>query len=140
MMNFITAIILLFFVGLFNTVSLNSVYVDGSTIKGLNNGDKIVAINDHFVNNYDKLALEMTIAGNEEFKMTLKNKEGKNALYYLCEWVSLRNSYIDTESAEKIYRRIRFLIKKGIDVNCSVGGKTAADLNLPSTIKPALKK
>ena len=40
-------------------------------------GDKIVAINDHFVNNYDKLALEMTIAGNEEFKMTLKNKEGK---------------------------------------------------------------
>ena len=77
MMNFITAIILLFFVGLFNTVSLNSVYVDGSTIKGLNNGDKIVAINDHFVNNYDKLALEMTIAGNEEFKMTLKNKEGK---------------------------------------------------------------
>lgn len=77
MMNFITAIILLFFIGLFNTVSLNNVYVDGSTIKGLNNSDRIVAINDHFVNNYDKLALEMTIVGNEDFTMTLKDEKGK---------------------------------------------------------------
>ena len=77
MMNFITAIILLFFIGLFNTVSLNNVYVDGSTIKGLNNSDRIVAINDHFVNNYDKLALEMTIVGNKDFTMTLKDKKGK---------------------------------------------------------------
>ncbi len=76
-MNFITAIILLFFIGLFNTVSLNNVYVADSTIKGLNNGDRIVAINGNFVNNYDKLALEMTIAGNEEFKMTLKSNDGK---------------------------------------------------------------
>ena len=77
MMNFITAIIILFFIGLFNTVSLNNVYVDGSTIKGLKNGDKIVEINNSFVNNYDKLALEMTVAGNKEFTMTVKNKEGK---------------------------------------------------------------
>ncbi len=77
MMNFITAIILLFFIGLFNIVSLNNVYVDGSTIEGLNDGDKIVAINGNFVNNYDKLALEMTIAGNEEFTMTVKNSDGK---------------------------------------------------------------
>jgi len=77
MMNFITAIILLFFIGLFNTVSLNNVYIDDSTINGLNNDDKIVAIDGNFVNNYDKLALEMTIAGNKEFTMTLKNNEGK---------------------------------------------------------------
>ena len=77
MMNFITAIVILFFIGLFNTVSLNNVYVDGSTIKGLNNDDKIVAINGNFVNNYDKLALEMTIAGSKDFTMTLKNSDGK---------------------------------------------------------------
>ena len=77
MMNFITAIIILFFIGLFNTVSLNNVYVDGSSIKGLNNNDKIVAINGNFVNNYDKLALEMTIAGKDDFIMTLKDSEGK---------------------------------------------------------------
>lgn len=77
MMNFITAIIILFFIGLFNTVSLNNVYVTGSTIKGLNNNDKIVAINGNFVNNYDKLALEMTIAGKKDFTITLKDSEGK---------------------------------------------------------------
>ena len=77
MMNFITAFILLFFIGLFNTVSLNNVYINGSTIDGLKNDDRIVAINGNFVNNYDKLALEMTIAGSENFTMTLKNSEGK---------------------------------------------------------------
>ena len=77
MMNFITAIILFFFIGLFNTVSLNNVYVDNSTIVGLKNGDKIVAIDGNFVNNYDKLALEMTVAGSDGFKMTLKNKKGE---------------------------------------------------------------
>lgn len=77
MMNFITAFILLFFIGLFNTVSLNNVYINGSTIDGLKDNDRIVAINGNFVNNYDKLALEMTIVGNENFTMTLKNSEGK---------------------------------------------------------------
>lgn len=77
MMNFLFAIVLLFFIGLFNTVSLNNVYIDGSSIKGLNNDDKIVAINGNFVNNYDKLALEMTIVGDEDFTMTLKNSEGE---------------------------------------------------------------
>lgn len=77
MMNFITAFILLFFIGLLNTVSLNNVYINGSTIDGLKNDDRIVAINGNFVNNYDKLALEMTIAGSENFTMTLKNSEGK---------------------------------------------------------------
>ena len=77
MMNFITAIILLFFIGLFNTVSLNNVYIDESSIEGINSDDRIVAINGNFVNNYDKLALEMTIVGNEDFTMTLKNSDGE---------------------------------------------------------------
>ena len=79
MMNFITAVILLFFIGLFNTVSLNNVYIDGSTVEGLNNGDKIVAINGNFVNNYDKLALEMTVVGNKDFTITVKNNDGKKS-------------------------------------------------------------
>lgn len=77
MMNFITAIILLFFIGLFNTVSLNNVYISDSSINELKNDDRIVAIDGHFVNNYDKLALEMTLVGNKDFTMTLKNSDGK---------------------------------------------------------------
>lgn len=77
MMNFLLAIVLLFFIGLFNTVSLNNVYVNNSSIEGLNDGDKIIEIDGHFVNNYDKLALEMTIAGNNNFEMTVKTKDSK---------------------------------------------------------------
>ena len=68
-----------------------------------------------------------------------KNKEGKNALYYLCEWASLRDTYIDAEAAEKISRRIKYLIQKGIDVNASCEGRTAAELNIPTMIKSAMK-
>lgn len=76
MMNFLLAIVLLFFIGLFNEVTLNNVYVTNSNIAGLNDNDKIVAINGSFVNNYDKLALEMTLMGNEEFTMTVKTSDG----------------------------------------------------------------
>ena len=76
MMNFLLAFVLLFFIGLFNKVSLNNVYVVGSAVKNLNDGDKIVEVNGHFVNNYDKLALELTIAGNEEFDIVVKDKAG----------------------------------------------------------------
>lgn len=77
MMNFLLSIVLLFFVGLFSKISLDNVYINGSIIKGLNDGDKIVAINSHFVNNYDKLALEMTIVGDKDFTMTVKDSKGK---------------------------------------------------------------
>ena len=77
MMNFITAFILLFFIGLFNTVSLNNVYISNSSIDKLQDDDKIVAINGNFVNNYDKLALEMTLVGSKDFKMTLEKDNGK---------------------------------------------------------------
>ena len=76
MMNFILAFVLLFFLGLFNDVSINNVYVNSSTIDNLNDNDKIVAIDGNFVNNYDKLALEMTIAGDNDFIMTVKDEDG----------------------------------------------------------------
>lgn len=76
MMNFILAFVLLFFLGLFNDVSVNNVYVSNSSIKNLDNNDKIVAIDGSFVNNYDKLALEMTLAADKEFTMTVKDTEG----------------------------------------------------------------
>lgn len=77
MMNFILAIILLFIIGMTSTLSLNSVYVDGSIVEGLEDGDKVVAVNGHFVNNYDKLALEMVIPGSKDFTITVKKKDGK---------------------------------------------------------------
>lgn len=77
MMNFLLAIVLYFVIGMFNTISLDNVYVQNSSIVGLKDNDKIVAINNHFVNNYDKLALEMTIVGEKEFTMTVKNSDGK---------------------------------------------------------------
>ena len=76
MMNFILAIVLLFFIGIFNDVSINNVYVNSSIIDGLNDNDKIVAIDGNFVNNYDKLALEITIAEDQDFMMTVKGEDG----------------------------------------------------------------
>ena len=76
MMNFILAFVLLFFLGLFNDVSVNNVYIDGSTIQNLNNNDKIVEVDGHFVNNYDKLALELTIAAKKDFNMVVEDSKG----------------------------------------------------------------
>ena len=77
MMNFLLAIVLLFFIGLFNEVSLDNTHVANSTISGLNDNSKIVAIDDHFVNNYDKLALELTIIEDKAFTMTVKDNGQK---------------------------------------------------------------
>ena len=77
MMNFILAIVVLFIIGLTHTISTDNRRIVDSRIEGLTNGSKIVAIDGHFVNNYDKLNLELTCVGNKEFTMTVKNKEGK---------------------------------------------------------------
>jgi len=76
MMNFLLAIVLFFFIGLFNRVSLDNVYVQNIIINGLNDNDKIVSINGNFVNNYDKLALEMTIVEDKDFTMKVKDSNG----------------------------------------------------------------
>ena len=116
MMNFLLAIVLLFFIGLFNTVSFNNVYVSDSSIDGLNDGDKIVEVDGHFVNNYDKLALEMTVAGNDSFEMTVKtedNKEktvnvnpiavGKSNLIYGYDYGFNVESIIDEKTNKEIF-------------------------------------
>ena len=76
MMNFILAIVVLFIVALVNGVTLDSRYISGSEISGLNDGDKIVSVNGKFTNNYDKLALELTVAENKDFTIKVENKDG----------------------------------------------------------------
>ena len=76
-MNFVLAIIILFIIGLTHTISMDNVYIDESAIPGLEDGTKIVAVDGHFVNNYDKLALELTCVGDKDFTITVKNKIGK---------------------------------------------------------------
>ena len=76
-MNFVLAIIILFIIGLTHTISMDNIYIDESTIPGLEDGTKIVAVDGHFVNNYDKLALELTCVGDKDFTITVKNKIGK---------------------------------------------------------------
>ncbi|MBR6689870.1 MAG: RIP metalloprotease RseP [Bacilli bacterium] len=76
MMNFILAFVLLFFVGLFSKVSINNVYVNSSVVNNLNDNDKIVAINGNFVNNYDKLSLEIAIAAEKDFIVTAEDEKG----------------------------------------------------------------
>lgn len=74
MNNFLLAILVLFIVGLVKGVTLDSRFITNSNIDGLKDGDKIVEVDGKFVNNYDKLALELTIAGDKDFTMVVKNK------------------------------------------------------------------
>lgn len=73
MNNFILAIVVLFIVGLVNGVTLDSRYITGSYIEGLNDGDKIIKVNGRSTNNYDKLALELAIVEDKDFTVTVSN-------------------------------------------------------------------
>ena len=75
MFNFLLAIVVLFIVALINGVTLDATKISKSNIKGLKVGDKIVSVNGNFVNNYDKLALELSVAGNNKFTMKVKHKD-----------------------------------------------------------------
>ena len=77
MNNFLLAILILFIVALVKGVTLDARFVSNSNIKGLNDGDKIIEVNGKKVNNYDKLALELTAVGSKKFNMTVENKKGK---------------------------------------------------------------
>ena len=76
MMNFLLAIVLYFFLGLFGSAKTDNVYIEESVIDNLNVGDRIIEINNHFVNNYDKLALEIAIAEDKNYLMTVKDSNG----------------------------------------------------------------
>ena len=75
-MNFILAIVVLFIVGIFSeSISTDTLYIANSSVDGLKNGSRITAINGHFVNNYDKLSLELVATNNKPF--TMKTNDGK---------------------------------------------------------------
>ncbi len=75
-MNFLLAIVILFIIGLTSkSISLDTRYIENSSVSGLKNGVKITAINGRFVNNYDKLALELVATNNKSF--TMKTSDGK---------------------------------------------------------------
>jgi len=69
--------ILLFVIGLVNGVTLDSTTIADSRVEGLIDGDKIVSVDGHFVNNYDKFMLELTRVRDKEFTLTVKHKDGK---------------------------------------------------------------
>ena len=76
--NFILAIVILFFIALFNGVSLDTRYVTNvnkEMYTNLVDGDKIIKINGRSVNNYDKLVLEIAASKNYEFDMTVVTKD-----------------------------------------------------------------
>ena len=91
--NFLLAIVILFIVAMVKGVTLDSRYVTNSDVKGLVDGDKIISINNHFVNNYDKLALELTVVGDKNFNMKVQHKNGK----YQTVKVSPKAVYEDKE-------------------------------------------
>lgn len=77
MNNFILAFIILLIIGWTNTVSLNSVYVSSTYIDGLEVGDKVIEVNGRKVNSYDILSLELTVAAEDDFIITVLDKNGK---------------------------------------------------------------
>lgn len=82
MFNFILAIILLFFVGLFNGATTNKAYIDSvepeyPAYEVLKSGDQIIKINDKKVNSVDLLSLELQIHKGEEVTFTLLDENGK---------------------------------------------------------------
>lgn len=84
--NFILAIIILFIIALVNGVTLDTRYltnVDKKLYPTLNEGDKIVKINNKNVNNYDKLILEIQVAGIDSFDMTVLTKDNKKDVIHV---------------------------------------------------------
>ncbi len=76
MFNFILAIVVLFIIAIVKGVTIDATYIDRSDVKGLVSGDKIVEVDGHFVNNYDKLALELAVAGDKTYDIKVKHKNG----------------------------------------------------------------
>ena len=76
MFNFLLAIFVLFIIALFKGVTLDATRIDTSKIEGLKSGDKIISVDGNFVNNYDKLALELSVAGSKKFDMKVRHKDG----------------------------------------------------------------
>lgn len=74
--NFLFAIVVLFVIALIKGVTMDATRISKSNVEGLKKGDNIVEVDGHFVNNYDKLALELTIVGDKAFDMKVKHQDG----------------------------------------------------------------
>lgn len=80
MNNFILAFIILLLIGWTNIVSLNSTKladVNKEMYPTLDNGDRIVSVENVKINNYDRLILELQIHTTNEFDMKVKKENGK---------------------------------------------------------------
>ena len=75
MFNFLLAIVVLFIIAAFKGATMNATYISKSKIENLKVGDKIVEVNGHFVNNYDKLSLELAASGNSKYDIKVKHKD-----------------------------------------------------------------
>lgn len=135
MMNFLLAIVVLFIVGITNTISTNNLYIDESSVEGLESGSRIVAVNGHFVNNYDKLALELTAASNKPFTITVKNKIGKRNISITPVAVGNSNLVygvdfgfdIDTKDEKFIITNSRLEDVKNGSILLSINGNSISD-------------
>ena len=75
MFNFLLAIVVLFIIAAFKGATMDTMYISKSKIDGLKVGDKIVEVDGHFVNNYDKLSLELAVAGSAKYDIKVKHKD-----------------------------------------------------------------
>ena len=78
--NFLLAIVLLFLIGVFNDVTLDSTKlteIDPQLYPTLKEGDRILKVGGKRINNYDKLALELTVQGDKEFTMEVRHANDK---------------------------------------------------------------
>ncbi len=97
--NFILSIFLLFIIGLFTGYNSSSLVItkvrdDGNAYNaGIVEGDKITKVNHHFVNNDDKLLLELQLAG-DDVTLTLENNGQERD-------VVLKNSKIEVDGQVK---------------------------------------
>jgi len=80
MNNFILAFIVLLIIGWTNTLSLNSTLVTDINTElypTLKEGDRIVAVKNVKIRNYDRLNLEMAVNSKKDFDITVKHENGE---------------------------------------------------------------
>ena len=152
-MNFITAIVLLFFLSLIwgsgDTSNIITNIEEDSPAKdaGLVVGDKIVEINGYKINDWDKISIVMVLKDDDGiYDYTIEHKDGKKDKYAIkpAEYVVLEDKYIritDEHTKEDIMKENN--IKKD-DVQLAniigIGKEPKINKGFVASIKYAFKK